>query len=278
MNRLNDLRGASVASPAVAGGRQSALHRRGMAVGARFFLVLVFVFSCCLALADDDVKFEDLPGRQFLDLARRPFRNDAWGRFAGRIEHRSDAFDARMDVHLSVLFQRDLMRGQLVLDRRKLYGITQVYYAEGLPGTTLDLPENDEAPTLGDFGVRPEDLAFSFLYWAPLRELEMDDVRGRDCRVFRLRNPNTGEEVQAWFSVEYLFPLKADWYDADAESPTRTLEFTDFERDGDLWYVKSFRLEGEGWKTRVKFVDGELHLVEKESPPPDLFLSRDMLP
>ncbi len=229
-----------------------------------------------------EIKPKELPADVFLQLARRPFRNNAWGRFAGIIQHRSDTLKAKMQIHMSVLFQEDLMRGQLVLDRHKLYGITQVYYAKGTPGTTLDIPENEEKPTLAELGVRAEDLAFSFLYWTPVAELEIDKVRGRECRVFKFRHPQTGERVTAWFSVDYLFPLKAVWFNPDkanegADQAGRTLEFTDFERDGDLWYIKAFRLEGDGWKTRVKFVDGELHLCEDESPPPNLFLPRSAL-
>jgi hypothetical protein len=235
------------------------------------------------AVADDtnQIKPRDLPADVFLRVARRPFRNNAWGRFAGIIQHRSDTLKTKMQIHMSMLFQEDLMRGQLVLDRHKLYGITQVYYAKGVPGTTLDIPENEEKPTLDDLGVRAEDLAFSFLYWTPVAELEMDKVRGRECRVFKFKHPQTGERVTAWFSVDYLFPLKAAWFEpseeGNGEVVKRTLEFTDFERDGDLWYIKAFRLQGEGWKTRVKFVDGELHLCEDEPPPPNLFLPRAAL-
>jgi hypothetical protein len=260
-------------SPAVKhGGR---LRQRTAA--SRVVVAWLFLLLNGLVFAKDEVEFRDLPGEVFLRMAQRPFRNNAWGRFAGRIQHRSDGLNTKMEIHLSVLFQEDLMRGQLVLDRHKLYGITQIYYAEGVPGTTLDLPPEESSPTLAELGVRAEDLAFSFLYWEPLRELEMDEVRGRDCRVFRFRHPDTEEEVEAWFSVEYLFPIKAKWFEPGTDQPSRTLEFTDFERDGDLWYVKSFRMEGDGWKTRVKFTDGELHLVEEEPPPPDLFLSRDAL-
>jgi len=220
----------------------------------------------------------DLPPEVFLESARQPFVQDAWGRFAGTVQYRGPAGRVKMPIYLAVMFQPDFMRAQVVLDRTAHYGIMQVYYSRGLPNITVQMPEQAPAVDLKTLGIEPKDITFSFLYWRFERELAMDEVRGQDCRVMELRHPDTGERVTAWFSADYFFPLQVVSHEADAGMPARTLEFTDFKKHGDIWYVTKLRLQGPDWKTQVKFGEGEIHLSADDPPPPDLFFSTQKLP
>jgi hypothetical protein len=216
----------------------------------------------------------DLTPEVFLKYARQPFVQNAWGRFSGTIQFRGENGKHKLPVYFSLLFRADFMRVQVILDETDVYNVMQVYYREGTPSITIEKPEAERAPSLADLGIKPEDITFSFLYWDLVKEVDGEEVRGHDCRVMNLVNPRTGDTATVWFSAEYLFPLKVICRDKGAaETEARTLEFTDFERHGDIWYVKNLRLEGNNWKTRVKFTDGEIFPTEDKLPPPNLFLT-----
>ncbi len=241
------------------------------AFGALLMAASTLGSTACFAA---ESKFEPrlLPASEFLLYARQPFVQNAWGRFMGVIQYRGAAGRrAKLPIQMSVMFRQDFMRAQITLDDRAVYNIMQVYYATGLPHVTISMPEVETVPSLADMGLKPKDVTFSFLYWELVEERAMEKIRGRDCRVMQLRHPETEEEVTAWFSADYFFPLRVLSFEAGEKIHSRELEFTDFKKHQDIWYVTELRLEGRGWKTRLKFGDGEIHPGEEQAPPPNLF-------
>jgi len=237
-----------------------------VAIRAMWTAVLASVLAACIASAAED----GLPADLFLAQVRQPFARNAWGRFSGSVQHRGPKGRAKMPIRLGLLFGTDFMRAHCLLDERALYTVRQSYAAQA-GEVQVSLPEQEPKVGLADLGIAPHDITFSFLYWAFEEELAGDKIRGRPCRVMRLRHPTTGERVDAWFSAEYYFPLRVVSYEPNAEEPARTLEFTDFQKHENMWYIKSITLRGDDWKTQVKFSDGELALTEEQPPPTDLF-------
>jgi hypothetical protein len=241
-------------------------------------LVLLGAALACYGNEEQRLNPRGLSAESFLAYARQPFVQNAWGRFSGTVQHQGPAGRVKLPIYLAVMFQQDFMRAQIILDRTAYYGIMQVYYSAGLPNVTVDLPDKEPAVSLKELGIEPKDITFSFLYWKFERELAMEEVRGQDCRVMQLRHPDTGDHVTAWFSADYFFPLQVVSYESGEDTASRTLEFTDFKKHNDVWYVTKMRLQGPGWKTQVKFGDGEMHMSEESPPPPDLFFSPQEVP
>lgn len=214
----------------------------------------------------------DLTARQFLDVARRPFLQNAWAKLAGTVQFKNDRESTTLPLSLSVLMHADYLRAQFILDGKDVYDVMQAYSEEGMSNVRIDLPERVSGPPLSDLGISVSDITFSFLYWDFQEELKGRKVRGQACRVMRLRNPQNYDEVVVCFSAKYVGPMRVEYFAAGRDTPSRWLEFTDFERKGDLYYVTAAQLRGEGWKTQIKFKDATIALSAETPPPEELFV------
>jgi len=205
---------------------------------------------------------EDMSAEEFLCQVRRPFREEAWGRFRGRVVHVRSGRKQRAKLTLAIAFSSDSVRAKLVLDERNAYLIEQVDAADGPPKVNLKLPEDEQDPKLFDLGIEAEDVTFSFIHWDLVKELPAESIRRHKCRVLELSHPDKQGCVRAWFSCDYLFPLRAHWRRPDEEAPWRRLEFKGFKKSkGGLWFMKTAHLRGSDWKTQLKFDECELHRV-----------------
>lgn len=212
---------------------------------------------------------QGLSAEAFLQEVRRPFRQEAWGEATGTIQFVSEQRgERRGTVRLRMTFTPDSLHAQLVLNDTNVYGFEQKHGGQTPATTRVDLPNPETPPGLFDFGIEPEDLTFAFIYWDFRRELPSEDVLRRSCRVMELAHPQGKGSVRVWFSASHGYPLKAQWFRSAAESPWRTLELKGAKKHGkDLWFVKEMRLDGDGWKTRVRFDHAEINPVEERAAP-----------
>lgn len=228
------------------------------------------VLACLLLLAPGALRadFAALSAEEFLAEVRRPFRQDAWGEVTGRLNHIKGDSRQRGTVRIRLAFSPVSMHAQVVINEKNVYTYEQSHAAGDIPVSTLDLPEQEEAPGLADFGVQPEDVTFAFIYWHFLREMPAESFRQRRCRVFELRHPGDGKgTVRVWFDAERGFPLQAQWFRPDGKEAWRTLELKGAKKhDDNLWFVKEMRLEGKDWKTQVLFDHAEINPVERTAP------------
>ncbi len=196
-----------------------------------------------------------LSPEQFLAEIRRPLRQDVWGEITGRITHAADG-KAQLsgDLRVRITFSSGSLHAQLVLNEKNVYGFEQKH-APGEPvSTSLSKPETEISPGLFEFGLEPEDLTFSFLYWNFLEELPAQKSRMRNCRVMKLAHPDGKGIVQVWFDAELGFPLEAWWFKNGETKLWRKLEMKGAKKHANgLWFVREMRLDGTGWKTRVIF-------------------------
>ena len=214
-----------------------------------------------------------MPPRAFLAEVRRPFRQDGWGRFEGKIVHLRDGEKTKAGLRLDMVFTPERLSAGLLLDGRNRYGIEQVHEVDGRPEVSLAFPEEEHGIRLRDLGIRAADVTFAFIYWSFIEEYAGESVQRHPCRVMDLAHPVNGGRVRVWFSREYFFPLRAAWYLRGEDKPWRTLECKGFKKhDRDLWFIKSMNLRGSGWKTQVVFAEAELHTSKDEPVPPGLLL------
>lgn len=198
---------------------------------------------------------QELPPKEFLESLRQPLAKDAWGEATGRvIGSRKGKSKLEGNLRLRVSFTKDAMYAQLVLNDKNNYGLELVRGENGKASQHLDVPEDETAPSLFDFGVRPSDLSFSFLFWDFVEELPRSTSRWQDCRVLKLASPDGTETVDVWFESDHGFPMEAKWYKKGEKKPWRTLIMKGAKRfENGLWFVKEMQLAGDGWKTAVKF-------------------------
>lgn len=204
-----------------------------------------------------------LPASEFLERLREPLRTDTWGEITGKITYVGPKHEKKTgDIRIRITFTPDSMYAQITLNDVNVYGFEQNHAEDGKVTTALDFPEDEQKPGLFEFGLSPEDLTFSFIYWDFLEELPRRRSRLNECRVMKLADPKGQGTVQVWFSAEYGFPMEAWWYRPNENKPWRKLELKGAKRyENSLWFVKEMRLDGDDWKTRVVFDFAQLKTV-----------------
>lgn len=212
------------------------------------------------------------PAAAFLDAVRYPFLQDAWGRFAGTVVFSGPAGRERFDLSLALRLGPQSVDATVTLAGKNVYRVVQEHARGNQPRAVLTMPENESPPHLVDLGLRPEDITLSFIYWPLIAELAPATIYGQRCRVMELAHPDGDGHVRVWFSQAYYFPLRALWFERGANAPWRELEFRSFRKfDRDMWFMKTIRLSGDGWRTQVTFDDAELRALIDAEPPADLF-------
>lgn len=211
---------------------------------------------------------------KFLEMARRPPVNECWVKLNGRAVHkRSGASVVQAPLCLGIRFTPERTLAQIVAGNEESYFVGQAYSGTAKSTSIINEIQRDKKESiLADFGLRPDDLTLSFLYWDFQKELKMEDIKGYECRVFHLNSPDKNESAIVYISTEYFFPLRVEWYkNKSAEKkPYRTLEISSFKKENDFWVVSSLLLYGSGWKTKIDFSESSIGYA-KDGIPMDLF-------
>ncbi|MDD5597988.1 MAG: hypothetical protein PHV82_08590 [Victivallaceae bacterium] len=216
----------------------------------------------------------ELPLKDFLYRVRHPAGRKRWALMDGEVIHRRRGKETvKASLRLGILFNTDRTLAQVLIDRRQGYMVGQAF-SKGSDGTSI-IPlnkESEENPVIGNFGLRPQDLAMTFLYWKFDREFPGESTKMVNCRVLRLISPDDKEYAKVWISREYYFPIKAEWTRINEKEPFRSLEVSSFKQQGNYGIIKCLELYGPGWRTRINFTETEVGTPEKGGIPKDLFL------
>ncbi|MDD3886677.1 MAG: hypothetical protein PHI35_07390 [Victivallaceae bacterium] len=228
-----------------------------------------------LVLSVLPLRGDELTASAFLDRARNPNQVSTYAALDGSVQHmRRGESPVTKQLYFALFITRERMTGEILLDGRTGYLIGQRRSGGDGSTTVSALPGNpaDGRDELGWMGVRASDLAMSFLFYPLVRELPGERVSVVGCRVLLLASRDKKEFVRVYIAREHFFPLKAEFFDGEPTSdstPVRTLECAGFSQKNDLYYAKSIRLSGPGWRTRIEF-DGDgarLGLLDPASPP-----------
>lgn len=213
-----------------------------------------------------------LSGEEFLARVRRPAVRPSYAAMSGESRHVRRGREATVSaLYLGIMFNSERTLAQLVIGDREGYFVGQAY-AAGTDGCSV-IPVNKTGypdSLLANYGLRPQDLTLAFIYWTLEKELPEESLMTLNCRVFLLRSPDGKEQVRAYLSSKYFFPLKAEWFAGDDtayETPVRTLEVSSFRKQDDFWLVKNLKLYGPGWLTQINFGDTEAGWIDEENPP-----------
>ncbi len=224
--------------------------------------VSVFLFCACsvgLTQNQDEPGTEQNDAAFFLEAVRRPPERETWCMMEGKAVHRRRGREIReAEVYLGVRFTSDRILARFVAGGNEGYFISQSYES-GADSTSIisDNGVDPEKSILANFGLRPEDLTLSFIYWDMVKEVPETSVRGAGCRVFLLKSPKSEERAVVAISEKYGFPLKISIFPDNAHykkgKVLRTLEISAFKKVNELYTVTDFLVYGPGWKTKVGF-------------------------
>ena len=176
---------------------------------AKLFLLAISICAFCFtAYADTELSAKD-----FLYRVRHPAGRKRWAIMDGKVIHRRRGEDTvKAFLYLGILFNKDRTLAQVVINKKQGYMVGQAFI-KGKDGTSI-IPLNEatkEKPILGNFGLRPQDLTMTFLYWEFIKELAEESTKMINCRVLELKSPDGKETAKVWISKKYYFPIKVEW-------------------------------------------------------------------
>lgn len=235
-----------------------------------FFTILIAAILLPLIPAKaQDKKFT---AKQFLKIAQHPPGKKTWAQLQGKATHeRKKAKKKESPVYFGVRFTPEQTFAELTIGEKESYSIGQSNLLAKDKVTIIPAQGVPYNPSiLKNYGIRPDDLTMSFLFWELVKELEADSFAGQACRVFLLRSPDKNETAKAYISTKYFFPLKVEWTRKNEDESYRSLEVSSFQKVNNLWVIDGLLLTGPGWRTKVEFEDCKAGLVE-EGTPKDLF-------
>ena len=220
------------------------------------------VFALVFSLLTGPVLFagpaENLPpekwtAQDFLARVRNPPGRDSWASMKGSAQHsRDNARPVKAEIRMGIFFTPVRTLAQIQFNGNEIYTIGQSYGKDGSTSVEKRIPDG-VTPQLPVYGITPEDLAMSFLYWDFKEEHPHETLRGQECRVFTLASKGRTEFVKVTISCEYFFPLRAEWFDGKDPEPVRRLEAAAFKKENDYWFVSKLNLSGKNWSTTIRF-------------------------
>lgn len=218
--------------------------------------LLVAVSFCFLVLSaadNDSLPPEKWKPQDFLARVRNPPGRDSWASMKGSAQHRRDnARTVKAAIEMGIFFTPVRTLAQIRFNGNEIYTIGQSYGKDSATSVETRIPDGIK-PQIGVYGITPEDLAMSFLYWEFLEEHAPETVRGQPCRVFTLVSKDKSERVKVKISCEYFFPLQGEWFRKNEKEPFRKLEAAAFKKDNDYWFVSKLILSGKDWVTTIRF-------------------------
>ena len=235
-------------------------------------LSLCFLFSCTAPILAKETK--KYSSQEFLNITRRARPTKTWAILMGSVSNKRRGLSTinKADIKVGMRFANTRMLSKITIKEKDLiesYTVGQPY--DGTPASIIaSNDEKNDIALLGDFGLRPEDLTMTFLYWKFKKELKNVSVKGFDCRVFELINPETKEIVKVYISSEYFYPIKVEWLKTGQKTPYRNVVISSFETKGNLGAPSELNLYGPGWRTKVDFSKIRLDHT-KDGIPKDIF-------
>jgi len=237
----------------------------------KLLLLIISLYGFCFAAYAEN---KELSVNDFLYRVRHPAGRKRWAIMDGKVIHRRRGKDiVNALLYIGILFNRDHTLAQVVINNEQGYMVGQAFI-KGKDGTSI-IPMNNatkEKPILGNFGLRPQDLTMTFLYWDFLKEFPEESTKVINCRVLKLKSPNGKETAKVWISKEYYFPIKVEWTKINEEEPFRSLEVNSFKQQGKYGVIKRLGLYGPGWRTKINFTKTEVGTPDKGTVPEGLFL------
>ncbi len=235
----------------------------------KIFFCAMFALALLPGICRADKK--ELSAKEFLKIARYPSGGQYWVKLIGSVMNRRRGADTiEAPLKFVTLFTGKRTIAQIVINKSQGYQIGQVYGVGAEKTSIIPLKKGGyKVPLLGQYGLRPDDLTMSFIYWGFVREEERDTVKMQECRVIVLQSPDGKEYVKVFFSAKHYFPLKVQWFKKSAASAYRNLEVTAYREVDGIYVPSELKLYGPGWRTKVDF--DNISVGKDGKIPKDLF-------
>ena len=235
----------------------------------KLMVIAIAILTLGTNIIGDD---KTLSTADFLRIAQHPKGQKTWAQLRGNATHERKGMQKKESpIYLGIKFAPQLTVAELSIGDKESYSIGQSSFSSNEKVTIIPAKGTPYSPSiLKDYGIKPDDLTMSFLFWDLLKELEPDTAGGQKCRVFLLRSPDKQEVAKAYISSRYFFPLKVEWTRINEDESYRALKVNSFKNINDLWLVNEILFSGPGWRTTINFSDCKAGLIEKGAPK-DLF-------
>ncbi len=195
----------------------------------------------------------------------------------GLATHRRSGFRTiKANIRFAVRFLPTRVAAQLKFHDDEYYNLGQTFATPPVSSRMIYV-KNPAETELAKYGIESSDLTLGFLYQDMLTEEKNDSVKGQKCRVFLMKSQTPGEVVRVFISVDYLFPLKAEWFKGDPQKDPalkayRNLEIDSVKKENDFWLITGLKLSGPDWRSMISFDKRLAGYPGDPSMPADLFL------
>ena len=222
---------------------------------------------------------DEMSAPQFLARVRTPPTVKTWAKLSGRVTNMKRDKDgkrviSKSEIYLGIRFASKMIFDQIVLGNDEIYSVGQPYSPGEGGASVIKGGDKSKNNLMAIFGIKPEDLTMSFIFWEFVKELPGESVSLVDCRVFVLRSPDEKELARVYIGRDNFFPVKVEWSKSTSDNsfgePVRTLEVDSFKKVHGLYLVGSLSFYGPGWRTSVVFDKYDAGLV-KDGVPKDIF-------
>ena len=240
--------------------------------------VIVLLFSLFANFANAESE-EKISPAQFLKFVRTPPQQKTWAQLQGEIinmkrNKEGKRLISKADISLAIRFSSEMIFAQVIIGKDEIYSVGQPYSMLQDGATVSKSGDMKSTKLRGTFGIKPEDLTMSFIFWSFAKELPSTSIRMISCRVFLLISPDKKESAKVYISRNHYFPIKVEWSKALKDKPfgdiLRTLEVVSFKEVNKLYLVKTLKFYGPGWRTNISFTKTDAGKV-KDGTPKKLF-------
>jgi hypothetical protein len=241
-----------------------------------FLLSTLFVF---LSVYSQDKKTPT--AEQFMKFVRTPPQKKTWAMLSGKVTNmkknkKGKRIITKSPIYLGIRFTSEMIFAQVIIGKDEIYSVGQPYsVTKGIVSVIKDGDKKKNA-LKANFGIKPEDLTMSFIFWDLLKELPEESFGLVSCRVFLLKSPDKKETAKVYIGSDNYFPVKVEWSkpkdDKEFSDIVRSLEVKSFKEVNNLYLVDGLSFYGPGWRTEIVFPDCKAGYV-KDGTPKDLFKS-----
>ena len=215
-------------------------------------LAAMLIFICDVPAA----AVKSVPAAAFLEMTReRAALQDSFADLHGVVTHkrRNQGVSNSYPIRFVIRFEKENVYAQLFIGKNEKYTLQR----------NMRLRKTNYTSSVGDNGIlsslgfKVGDLAMDFLDYPVHSELKSEKLKTLNCRVLLLNSPEN-KPVKVWISSEFLFPMRAEFYDSIndiTEKPLRTLEITGFKKVNDYYVATDIALLAQDFRSRINFTN-----------------------
>jgi len=239
---------------------------------------IIFILLLISSFSDAGEKVEP-SSVEFMQRVRMSPAQKTWAQLDGAISNmkrnkEGKRIITKSTIYLGIRFSSEMIFAQVIIGDNEIYSVGQPYSIIKTGVTVMQSGDKSSNKLRSSFGIKPEDMTMSFLFWDFLQELPETSLKLIPCRVFLLISPDKSEIAKVYISQDNYFPVKVEWSKAGKGKTftaiTRTLEVTSFKKVNGLYLVNVLSFYGPGWRTKIEFLKINAGYV-KDGTPKGLF-------